>query len=121
MVCPGAWLGMGALLVFVFMTQFLPEDEVAQPVSSPHDPTRRISALPPPDREPSRFAAGCLARRRRGFSKERFALAACCGRGPSAVRGAVSRGARSDWRQMPGSTATGARLGAFGKAAVAET
>ena len=37
------------------------------------------------DREPSRFAARCLARRR-GAYPERFGLPTRCGRGPSAVR-----------------------------------
>src|SRR5439155_5159330 len=37
------------------------------------------------DREPSRFAAGHLARRRGAFP-ERLGPPTCCGRGPSAVR-----------------------------------
>jgi len=37
------------------------------------------------DREPSRFAAGCLARSHRPFP-ERLGLPTRCGRGPSALR-----------------------------------
>ena len=46
----------------------------------------RISALPPPDREPSRFAAHGQVQNHR-LSAVRLSGPTCCGRGPSAVRG----------------------------------